>query len=129
MNTSTVVIILLILALGLYYFTRMQNSAHSLDIVSFKEKIQKEPGVIIDVRTPDEHANGHLKNTDYNLNVMSGEFEQKLETLDKDETYYLYCRTGNRSGKAARLMKKQGFEKVYNIGGFRDLVNSGFEEE
>lgn len=94
-----------------------------------KEKIKNDPGVIIDVRTPEEYKQGHLKEADYNLNIVSGTFKQKLKELDKDQSYYLYCRTGSRSGKAAKIMKNNGFEKVYNIGGFQSLVDNGFEKK
>ncbi|MDZ7680804.1 MAG: rhodanese-like domain-containing protein [Fodinibius sp.] len=49
----------------------------------------------------------------------------QLKSLDKDKTYYLYCRTGNRSGQAAELMVENGFDNVYNIGGYQDLVDAG----
>lgn len=92
-----------------------------------RERIESEPGFIIDVRTPAEYRSGHLKQTDYNWDVTSANFKKKLDELDKSKSYYLYCQSGNRSGKAAKIMKNHGFEKVYNIGGFRTLVNSGFE--
>jgi phage shock protein E len=82
-------------------------------------------GIVIDVRTPEEFEEGHLMITDHNYNFLSGEFEEKLKSFEKNETYYLYCRTGNRSGQAMEIMKQAGFENVYNIGGFEDLVSSG----
>lgn len=93
-----------------------------------KEKIENEPGIIIDVRTPSEYNEGHLKRADYNLNVMSSTFEQDIGKLDKDKSYYLYCRSGSRSGRAAKIMKKNGFENANNIGGLQQLVQNGFEK-
>lgn len=93
----------------------------------FKEKLKESPGVVIDVRTQDEYNRGHLLIADYNSDLLNGDFEAGLDSLLKNETYYLYCRTGNRSGQAAEMMKKRGFNRVYNVGGFQDLVNSGFE--
>lgn len=93
----------------------------------FKEKLKESPGVVIDVRTQDEYNRGHLLIADYNSDLLNGDFEAGLDSLPKNETYYLYCRTGNRSGQAAEMMKKRGFNRVYNVGGFQDLVNSGFE--
>lgn len=95
----------------------------------WKQKIDEEPGVIVDVRTQSEFDQGHLANVDLHYDFNSGEFEEKIDDLDKDKTYYLYCRTGNRSGKAARIMKNRGFEDVHNIGGFDDLASSGFDTE
>ena len=96
---------------------------------AFKQKVNETPGVVIDVRTKGEYESGHLKVTDFNYDVMSGEFQAKLDSLDKNETYYLYCRSGNRSGKALQIMKQNGFENVYNIGGFSSLARAGLETE
>ncbi|MBN2732283.1 MAG: rhodanese-like domain-containing protein [Balneolaceae bacterium] len=93
-----------------------------------KEKIKNESGVIIDVRMPEEYKQGHLKDADYNLNIMSSTFEQDIEKLDKDKSYYLYCQSGSRSGRAAKVMKKHGFENAYNIGGLQQLVENGFKK-
>ena len=92
------------------------------------EQLASEPGIIIDVRTPEEYQSGHLKEASYNYDLLSGEFEEKLAELDKDTTYYLYCRSGNRSGQAAELMKKNGFTKVYNLGGYQALVDKGLSK-
>lgn len=93
----------------------------------WKQKIENEPGLVIDVRTQSEYDQGYLEKVDMHYDFNSGEFEEKVDTLDKEKTYYLYCRTGNRSGQAAEIMKKRGFENVHNIGGYEDLANSGFE--
>lgn len=95
----------------------------------FKNKMQKDRGVIIDVRTHGEYNEGHLTEADLQTNYMNGEFQQQLGSLDKAKTYYLYCRSGNRSGKAARIMKMQGFDNVYNVGGYEQLARAGFETE
>lgn len=94
---------------------------------SFKQAHQKNPGTVIDVRTQREYEGGHLKIADHNFDLISGIFEDKLASLNKQETYYLYCRTGSRSGKAASIMADSGFTNVYNVGGFESLVNAGFE--
>lgn len=95
----------------------------------FQKKINETPGVIIDVRTQKEYNQGHLAKVDHQLNLLNGNFEASLDSLDKEETYYLYCRTGNRSGQATELMKENGFENVYNIGGFQELVDAGIESK
>ncbi len=72
--------------------------------------------ILLDVRTPQEYASGHLEyaiNIDYN----SSTFKQSLTTFDKDKTYLLYCRTGNRSSNAFKIMKEMGFKKVYHMVG------------
>jgi len=94
-----------------------------------REKLENNPGIVIDVRTNQEYQQGHLKITDQNLDLLGGEFHDAIEKLDKEKTYYLYCRSGSRSGQAAKMMNNQGFENVFNIGGFNTLVNHGFETE
>lgn len=73
--------------------------------------------VILDVRRPDEFAAGHLKNAlllDF-LNTKA--FRQGIEQLDKEKTYYIYCRSGRRSANAATTMQKLGFRVVEMRGG------------
>ncbi|ACY47169.1 rhodanese-like domain-containing protein [Rhodothermus marinus] len=79
--------------------------------------------VVIDVRTPEEFAQGHLEGA-INLDLMASDFHEKVARLDPNRTYYLYCRSGNRSGQAARLLRKRGLE-AYNIGGLEDLARAG----
>ncbi|MCC9135436.1 rhodanese-like domain-containing protein [Pontibacter silvestris] len=83
----------------------------------------KEP-VLLDVRTPEEFTEAHVKgakNSDY----RGGTFAEDMKSWDKKKTYYLYCATGNRSGKAAQMLQEAGFERVYNIGGFTALEEAG----
>ncbi|MDP8225099.1 MAG: rhodanese-like domain-containing protein [Candidatus Lernaella stagnicola] len=67
--------------------------------------------VLLDVRTPTEFAAGHLPDA-VNINLLSMEFPDRIDQLDRDKRYVLYCRTQNRSGFAYRLMKKMGFENI-----------------
>lgn len=105
--------------------TKVKNISAS----EFQQQQEQQPGVIIDVRTQEEWDEGHLAEADLHYNLLNGNFEAQLDSLDKDETYYLYCRSGNRSGKAAELMIENGFANVYNIGGFQNLVDAGLEAE
>jgi len=107
------------------------SRSNGIDISAeeFKEKLEEERGVVIDVRSKMEYDEGHLKTTDQLIDFNAGEFHNEVDNLDKDKTYYLYCRSGNRSGQAARLMKSKGFENVYNIGGFDALARSGLDTE
>ena len=83
---------------------------------AFKEKFLATPGaVLIDVRTPGEFRSGSIKGA-RNIDIMSATFASTINTLDKDKTYFMFCRTGNRSGQACNFMAKQGF-KVYNLAG------------
>ncbi|SIR12853.1 rhodanese-like domain-containing protein [Pontibacter lucknowensis] len=88
------------------------------------EKIDNQEVMLVDVRTPAEFEAGHLEKTQH-ADFLSGEFEKEMQNWDKDKTYYLYCASGNRSGKAAKLMEEAGFKNVYNIGGYSDLKAAG----
>ncbi|MDO6492752.1 MAG: rhodanese-like domain-containing protein [Cellulophaga sp.] len=74
---------------------------------------------ILDVRTEDEIAEGIIPNA-VNIDIYKGQgFIDELEKLDKTKTYYVYCRSGNRSGQACAIMNSIGFENAYNLeGGF-----------
>lgn len=132
---TTIIVLTIFFITALLTYNYISNSKQTMeepiDISpsEFKEKVQNDPGVVIDVRTDEEYQNGHLTLTKSQYDFLSGEFEEHLDTLDEDKTYYLYCRSGNRSGQAARLMKKKGFENVYNVGGFEELADEGFETE
>lgn len=128
MNTKTVTIIILIGIAGILMFNFLsKKSDMDLSSEQFKEQIGDNPGLVIDVRTADEYEAGHLAMTDARYDWLNGEFQDAVEELDREKTYYLYCRSGNRSGQAAKMMKQKGFENVYNIGGFQNLANSGLE--
>jgi rhodanese-related sulfurtransferase len=70
--------------------------------------------VIIDVRTPEEYAAGHIEKA-INLDYYSETFADELDQLDKEKTYLIYCRTDHRSGEALDIMAKLGFREVYNM--------------
>ena len=70
--------------------------------------------VVLDVRTAAEFAEGHL---DGALNIdVQGAFDTEVAELDRDATYVVYCRTGNRAGTAISRMSDLGFESLINAG-------------
>jgi rhodanese-related sulfurtransferase len=71
--------------------------------------------VIIDVRTPDEFAGGHLEGA-LNIDVQSGDFAAEISQLDPAGDYFVYCRSGNRSGQAISQMSNMGFSSMTNGG-------------
>jgi rhodanese-related sulfurtransferase len=81
--------------------------------------------VVVDVRTPDEFAAGHLPNA-VNINVEDPAFASQIESLDKAATYAVYCRSGRRSAVATDAMATTGFTSLVNLsGGLDDLAASG----
>ncbi len=73
--------------------------------------------VILDVRTEEEVNEGKIPNA-IHLDFLKGqEFLTQLEALDKTKNYYVYCRSGNRSGQTCAIMNQLGFENAYNLVG------------
>lgn len=117
-------IILLASVIGIFSFFQTQSSSvKTITPAAYAEQV-KQDDVLVDVRTPGEFNDGHLQdalNSDFN----SGEFKKQIQGWDKSKTYYLYCASGNRSGKAAQLMSQLGFENVYNLGAYKSLKEAG----
>lgn len=75
--------------------------------------------VILDVRTEDEWNEGFIPNAVFNDIYKGQGFIYRLEELDKTKNYYVYCKSGGRSGQACSIMNQMGFENTYNLeGGF-----------
>ena len=70
--------------------------------------------VIIDVRTPQEFAEGYIENA-VNIDFYAETFRDELDNLDKNKTYLIYCRSGGRSGRALDMMAELRFKEVHNI--------------
>jgi len=89
----------------------MQN----IDQAKFIELAKTGKYVILDVRRPDECATGIIPGA-RKLNFLdSSLFISEIEQMDKDEKYLIYCRSGNRSGKACQMMDNLGFSTTYNL--------------
>lgn len=71
--------------------------------------------VVLDVRTPDEYAAGHLDGAQL-LDFNGGEVATALPKLDPEAEYLVYCRSGNRSAQAIALMEQAGFSNLTNLG-------------
>ncbi len=82
-----------------------------------------EDTVIVDVRTPEEYASGHLEGAQL-LDLNSGEFEAALPQLSPETEYLVYCRSGNRSAQAMKLMEDAGFTDVTNLGSVEEAAEA-----
>ena len=97
----------------------------NLNIKEFAEKIAQEGVAILDVRTPEEFAEGFIEGA-RNIDFYRDDFEIEINSLDKESSYALYCRSGKRSGQAAQMMQEAGFLSVSNLdGGMIDWANAG----
>lgn len=88
-----------------------------VDPVAAAELLEEEPErIVVDVRTPGEFAQGHLEGArlvDYN----APDFKERIAELDRDESYVIYCRSGNRSAGARQVMEDLGFTDVVDVDG------------
>lgn len=88
--------------------------------------IEKKP-VIIDIRTPEEFKQKHLPDVKYNIDFYSTDFKDKLNKLDKNGKYLIYCRTGHRSSIALQIMRELGFKDIHHIkGGITAWEKAGY---
>ncbi len=83
---------------------------------AFKRQIAKTQVIIVDVRTPDEYNAAHLENAKM-IDFKSDNFKDVITKLPKDIPLCIYCRSGNRSSKTMKILKQEGFLKVYNLKG------------
>ncbi len=78
--------------------------------------IQKESPVVLDFRTPGEFEQGHIDGA-MNINFFSENFSQQLDSLNREKTYLVHCRTMNRTVPAAGMMYQMGFRHIYVLDG------------
>jgi len=90
----------------------------NVSVEEFKMKMEEPNMVILDVRTPAETAKGKIEGA-IEMDIRSNDFQEKIQKLDKEKTYLVYCRSGGRSVKACGALEENGFANLYNLkGGF-----------
>ena len=100
----------------------------SINEKEFAEYIKNTDAILLDVRLPQEYAEGHIPGTDFNIDVLEDDFTKvALQTLPKDKPVALYCRSGNRSKTAARILAENGYEVIELGTGFRAWESAGYE--
>ncbi|MDL2215387.1 rhodanese-like domain-containing protein [Dysgonomonas sp. OttesenSCG-928-M03] len=101
------------------FFIVFTGKAQVADSVLLKELADKKSTAIIDVRTPQEFAEGHIANS---LNIPLDEVCDSLLTLKRYENLILVCRSGGRSRKALLILQnEEGLGNLYNGGGWQFL--------
>ena len=102
------------------------NDFKIVDADKFAKFIQENDVTVLDVRTPAEHAEGYIPGTDFNIDVLDDSYTRiATGKLPKEKPGALYCRSGNRSKKAARILVDKGYEVVELGTGFRGWVAAG----
>lgn len=98
-------------------FKKKDMSYKNIKAEELKKILEENPdAVVLDVRTPGEVSQGKIPGAT-TINIMDRQFTEKIKALDKDKTYLVYCRSGNRSGQACGYMADQGFANLYNLSG------------
>ena len=94
-----------------------QQSAQTLNASAFDKQLKaSENPVVLAVRTEEEYGEGHLTGAML-IDYTTDSFEAAVAKLDKEATYFVYCLSGGRSGRAADYMRKNGFAHVYDLKG------------
>ncbi len=96
------------------------------------EKLNSESIVVLDVRTPQEAAAGHIPGS-LNINIADPDFAAQIAKLDSSKTYLVHCQAGSPGGRSRRsleALETLGVGKVYHLeGGFKGWSNAGNEVE
>ena len=101
-------------------------SPERVDAASFATVVDSPGVTIIDVRTPEEYAAGHIEGA-VNYNVEGPDFEAQVGTLDPTATYAVYCQSGNRSQVAVNRMSDAGVNGIYELEtGITGWANAGY---
>ena len=98
--------------------------AYTVDGAEAVEMIESGERTVIDVRSPGEYAEARVVGA-VNINVDGADFGDRIEELDPDEPYLVYCRSGNRSARAAELREQAGIKDIADAGGLADLARAG----
>ena len=102
---------------------------NDVEVDEFKSLISEKPGIILDVRTPSEVAEGKVPGAMV-INIQEQDFMDQISKLDKDKPIYVYCRAGGRSANASQKLVDLGFPQVYNmLGGMEAWNAKGYEKE
>ena len=111
------------------FFTKtLTPGFKTVDVAEFAKVIENGGVTVLDVRTYEEHKEGHIPGTDFNFDVLEDSFSKLAAgALPKDKPVALYCRSGNRSKKAARILVEKGYEVVELGTGFKGWAQAGKE--
>ena len=106
-------------------FKQIMGTITPQDAFELIKENENDPNfIIIDIRPREEFIIEHVERA-RNLDYDGHEFQKKVNELDKDKDYVIYCRSGVRGGYFLEKMKESGFKKAYNIlGGFEGWKRS-----
>ena len=112
-------IIVMFLVSAFTYSCKEESTEGSIKIVTaeeMKELSQLDDVQLLDVRTPEEYAEGYIDGFQ-NIDFLSESFQDDIEKLDKNKPVIVYCKSGGRSSRCSKLMLEKGFKKIYDLEG------------
>ena len=111
--------LILMFSISTFFGCKNQNKEviSKVDAATFKEALSTNPDIqLIDVRTPKEYEEGHIENATL-IDYYSVDFNTKIQELDIEKPVYLYCKSGNRSGKSSKILSDLGFREIVDLKG------------
>ena len=98
-----------------------------VDAIAASQLLSSNPDIVVlDVRTPAEHAEGHLPGKVVNVDFKAENFKEEAAKLDRDTPYLVHCRSGGRSGASLEVLEELGFTKIHHLdGGVMAWTESG----
>lgn len=97
-------------------FSQAMHGIKSVNTVQAIQVINREKGIVVDVSEPEEFEKGHIPQA---INIPTGKLTERVNELErhKKTPIIVACRSGHRASRAAVILRKKGFEDVYNLTG------------
>jgi rhodanese-related sulfurtransferase len=126
-------ITLVLIMMSFLSFLSCSNASkeNNITVTEFHELLPNEAIIVLDVRTPEEVSQGKITSNALEANFYDDTFINEVTSkITKDQTIYVYCRSGNRSGKTVVKLRELGYLKTYNVeGGIKAWEAKGYKIE
>ncbi len=96
--------------------SQVETNSTLVNVAQAKSLLAKGDVIALDVRTPEEISEGKIQGA-LEIDYKAAGFKEKINKLDKSKAYLIYCRSGGRSARSAKLMKKLNFKQTYDLDG------------
>ena len=126
MKTQSRILFGLILALLSFVLVGCSSAGERISAQDYVAQFSTESHILIDVRTPQEYAEGHIAGS---VNIPVQVLESNLSQIPAGIPVVVYCRSGNRSAQAAQILSKNGYESIYDLGAISDWSRVGYPLE
>ncbi|TMU54782.1 rhodanese-like domain-containing protein [Flagellimonas algicola] len=101
-----------------------KTSIKKIDKATMQAEALGQDVQLVDVRTPEEYAKGHIGDA-ININVNASNFKEQISQMDKQAPIYLYCKMGGRSNRAVGILQELDFQTIYDYsGGYDDWTTT-----